>query len=210
MLNSQDDEELPPLKIRCTGNDCDHDLHCFLKTRSMAPEARGTCRECGADLVDWDRVQAQCLDDVAYTFKTLKYEYVRHHFWHAYITPRAINYARRKGREGLRRAAEGRVRSSVGKARADLFRDGTQTTTDPEKMDLLHYAQHATAACCRKCMEEWHGISPERALRDEEVAYLTALLMLYVGERLPDLAEQGVKIAPIRKPSTMHRAQESE
>jgi len=30
--------------------------------------------------------------------------------------------------------------------------------------EIVHYAQHATAACCRKCIEYWHGIGPVREI----------------------------------------------
>jgi hypothetical protein len=50
---------------------------------------------------------------------------------------------------------------------------------------------HAVAACCRKCMEYWHGIPRERALTAEEVTYFASLVWLYVCHKLdwPDAGE---------------------
>jgi len=113
------------------------------------------------------------------------------------IDAKAISHARRKGRRGMQEAAEKRIVSSVGRAQAELFRDGTQTPMGGENM--LYYAQHATASCCRMCIEEWHGIPRNRPLATDEITYLAALTMRYIGERLPDLADNPVKVPPVRR-----------
>jgi len=193
-------EDLEPLDIRCTSSDCENGLHCFRQTQKTA-EANlgelgvkslgGACRSCGANLVDWSRVYKRDIRDVDYTFPALKYELIRHHFWHVEIDIKAVNHARRKGIVELRIAAENRIRGSVGKAKAQLPFDGRQT---PKSGNVLFYAQHATASCCRKCIEEWHGIPSDRALTNTEVTYLTDLVMLYVKDRLPLLSENGEKV----------------
>ena len=45
-------------------------------------------------------------------------------------------------------------------------------------------AQHATATCCRKCIQKWHGIEKGRALNDAEVQYILALIMGWIGDQL--------------------------
>jgi hypothetical protein len=190
-------ESLPPLKITCTSSKCEDGLHCFLqkkrqKTKVVQKNPHGTggkCRACGADLVAWDRVYRNDLSDVGYTFEMLKYELIRHHFWHRELDQKAVNHARRKGRSGMRIAAEQRLRKSVGDANPAY--DGRQT---PKSGNALFYAQHATATCCRKCVEEWHGIPRGVPLSQEAIAYFTELLMLFVGERLPQLEEDGMKV----------------
>jgi hypothetical protein len=152
------------------------------------------CRSCGAKLVDWARVFQKDVNDAAYTFQALKYELIRHHFWHKEIDEYAIAHARRKGWVGMRLAAEKRLRSSVGKA-ADSF-DKRQT---PLEGNALFYAQHATGTCCRECIEAWHGIPHDRALSDEEITYFAQLLILYVEDRLPYLTEGGEKIPRKRR-----------
>jgi Domain of unknown function (DUF4186) len=153
---------LPPLKVTCTATDCEVDLHCFkFHSRKMKPSDRGNCRNCGISLVDWDRVHAKDADDIDHTFSELKHEFIRHHFWHKEIDEVADKHARRKGRLLLRTAADKRIRSSVGGAQP--VRDGQQT---PMGGNILYYAQHATACCCRTCIEYWHAIPKGRELTD--------------------------------------------
>jgi hypothetical protein len=41
-------------------------------------------------------------------------------------------------------------------------------------------AQHATAICCRGCISKWHGIGKDRALDENEVAYVMALILEWI------------------------------
>lgn len=186
--------ELKPLDITCTSVDCENDLHCFKQTREMRRKHQyGRCRACGAELVDWERLYKRDLSDVVHTFNSLKYELIRHHFWHLEIDQKAVNHACRKGKIGIRTAAENRIRKYVGPAKP--VRDGRQT---PKEGNAIFYAQHATASCCRTCIEYWHNIPKGRELTDEEIDYLTNLILLYIEERLPFLKENGEKIPVIR------------
>lgn len=187
---------LAPLEITCSSADCKSGLHCFTQTKKMkGTDEGGRCRYCGAELVDWSRTHKRDLDDVQYTFEALRYELWRHRYWHIDIDEKAINHARRKGKSGMKAAAERRLRSSVGDA--NPYRDGYQT---PKKGNVLYYAQHATATCCRKCMEDWHGVPMGQALTDRQIAYFTDLLMLYIDERL-QLTENGEYVPSIRRKS---------
>lgn len=180
---------LKPLTIRCVSTDCANDLHCFqLTTRLLASGPSGRCRSCGVELVDWDRVHTRNLLDVDYTFTALRYELIRHHFWHIPLSQYAINYARRKGSVGLRHAAQKTIRNAVGNPIHPA--QGRQTPRETKlTANTIHYAQHATACCCRKCLAEWHGIPMDRVLSDGEISYLTDIVMLYVTARIPNLAE---------------------
>ena len=66
------------------------------------------------------------------------------------------------------------------------FDDGIQT---PFSGNIIYYAQHGTATCCRKCAEEWHGIDRNRPLTGDEVKYMVDLIMLYIKKRAPEFAE---------------------
>jgi Domain of unknown function (DUF4186) len=184
-------QKLEPLKVRCTSADCGNDLHCFRKSREMAASDRGKCRYCRADLIDWARVQRRDVRDVAFTFNELKNEMIRHHFWHVEIDEKAINHALRKGRVLLNIASHKRLVQSVGRVKP--FHDGFQT---PYSGNIIYYAQHAVAACCRKCVDYWHGIPEGRALTEDEIEYLDSLVNLYIKERLPDLPDRPTKIRP--------------
>src|ERR1700681_654727 len=94
---------LKPLKIKCTSSDCTNNLHCFLKTKKLVAAGKtGRCRYCDADLVNWERVHRRNPGDVQYVFEMLRLEMIRHYFWHAPLTERARNHARRKGKRALR------------------------------------------------------------------------------------------------------------
>lgn len=186
------------LNITCTSTDCNNGLHCFKPTRKMKKDGdTGKCRECGADLIDWSRVHQKEILDAEYTFKSLKYELIRHEFWHRDLTKKAINYAKRKGYSGLKKRATTVIKKYVDQI--DEAWDGRQTPMDDEDMNAIHYAQHGTATCCRKCVEYWHGIPKDRKYSDEEIEYLADLIMLYIKDRFPPLTDDGENVPPIRK-----------
>jgi hypothetical protein len=185
-----------PLKIKCTSVDCANDLHCFKQAKKMAPEARGTCRACGVSLVDWERVHRRDPRDANYTFEALQYELIRHHHFHKPIDDHALRHARRKGMTRLKEAVRKRVEKSL--APAAPFHDGFQT---PLKGNTIYYAQHATACCCRTCLEYWHGVPKGRPLTDQEIGYCIALIELYLRKRLPDLKDESEKVPARRRES---------
>jgi hypothetical protein len=114
---------------------------------------------------------------------------IRHHFWHLDFDESAVKHAVRKGRLLLHEAARRRIETSV--LRAGQAFDGRQT---PREGNTIFYAQHATAACCRTCIEYWHGVPKDRDLTAEEADYLTTLVIAFLDERLPDLADHPVSV----------------
>ena len=54
----------------------------------------------------------------------------------------------------------------------------------PMRNHPVFIAQHATATCCRRCIEKWHGIEKGRALNEKEIDYVVALTMGWIGEQL--------------------------
>ncbi len=58
-------------------------------------------------------------------------------------------------------------------APAEPANDGRQT---PLRNHPAFIAQHATATCCRGCLEKWHKIPKGRPLSDREVDYVVAVL----------------------------------
>jgi hypothetical protein len=194
MSTNTDNKALKPLKIKCTSTDCGNNLHCFLLSKRLLHNGpSGRCRSCGAQLIDWVRVHRKDVTDVRYTFEALRFELIRHHFWHIPLSQYALNYARRKGKVELEIAASNQIRRAIGNPNHP--RAGRQTPREYNRnANAIHYAQHATASCCRRCLEEWHGIPPNREVTASEIDYLTALAMLYIGARIPDLAEVGVHV----------------
>ena len=58
-------------------------------------------------------------------------------------------------------------------APAEPKNDGRQT---PMRGHPIFIAQHATATCCRGCLEKWHHIARRRTLSEEEIQYVLDLL----------------------------------
>ena len=173
-----------PLGMKCTNTDCEHGLHYFKPTKK---HPLGRCRNCGAAPVDWDRLHKKDIQDVAHTISALQNECIRHQMWRAAIDEEALRKAHALGLNGLRLAAERRIRTKSFSGVPHPVYDGRQT---PMHGNVVYYAQHATATCCRKCIYYWHGIPQDRPLREDEIAYLTELIMVYCQKRLSSLATQ--------------------
>lgn len=62
-------------------------------------------------------------------------------------------------------------------APANPKNDGAQT---PMKNHPVFIAQHATATCCRGCLEKWHHIPKGRELTINEQNYVVALIMEWI------------------------------
>jgi hypothetical protein len=61
--------------------------------------------------------------------------------------------------------------------------DGRQT---PMRGHPIFVAQHATATCCRKCLQKWHGIAKGRRLGEDEKAFILTLVMAWVDRALKE------------------------
>jgi hypothetical protein len=190
-------EEKPLPEVTCSSRDCERDLHSFLRPRPRDQSYRNEkCVECGANLIDWHRLDRHDLSDVDYTVEALEHECVRHYYWHKPLDERAVNHALRKGLSGLREAVERRLWKSVAPPRAQNSWDGRQT---PKSGNVIYFAQHATATCCRRCIEAWHKIDRNRSLTEPEHGYMTALIMRYIRTRMPDLPEHGQHVPRSRE-----------
>ena len=62
-------------------------------------------------------------------------------------------------------------------APAEPKNDGKQT---PTKGHPTFIAQHATATCCRSCLEKWYHIPKGRELTKEEIDFVISLLMEWI------------------------------
>ncbi len=54
-----------------------------------------------------------------------------------------------------------------------IVNDGKQT---PMRGHPVFVAQHATATCCRGCLQKWHHIQTDRPLTLDEQAYIVAII----------------------------------
>ena len=58
--------------------------------------------------------------------------------------------------------------------------DGKQT---PLRNHPIFVAQHATATCCRGCLEKWHAIPKGRGLTEEETRYVLKVLRRWLSSQ---------------------------
>lgn len=65
-------------------------------------------------------------------------------------------------------------------APAEPANDGKQT---PMRNHPAFVAQHATATCCRGCLQKWHGIQKGHALDDEERRHVLSVLEKWLAEQ---------------------------
>jgi len=59
--------------------------------------------------------------------------------------------------------------------------DGKQT---PMKGHPVFIAQHATATCCRGCIQKWHKINKGRALNKKDVDFIVSLIMAWIKQQI--------------------------
>ncbi len=50
----------------------------------------------------------------------------------------------------------------------------------PVPKNPVFIAQHATATCCRGCIQKWHGIKKGKELTDQEIQFLVELIMGWI------------------------------
>ncbi|MGM5484252.1 MAG: DUF4186 domain-containing protein [Nanobdellota archaeon] len=65
--------------------------------------------------------------------------------------------------------------------------DGKQT---PWKGHPVFTAQHATATCCRKCIEKWHKIPKGKKLDEKDMNYLKDIIMRWIKRESPQMKEK--------------------
>lgn len=82
-----------------------------------------------------------------------------------------LDYLRSKGLPVVLAHAEDFIVRRL--APAVIPNDGKQT---PFRGHPVFVAQHATACCCRGCLEKWHRIPAGRALTEEEQKHVLATL----------------------------------
>lgn len=59
--------------------------------------------------------------------------------------------------------------------------DGKQT---PMHGHPVFIAQHATATCCRSCLEKWHHIKKDKELTVKDQEYIVTLIMCWIQKEI--------------------------
>jgi hypothetical protein len=94
-----------------------------------------------------------------------------------HLGERELNYLRKKGTSAvLQHAAE-----IIGKRLAPTLpaNDGRQT---PWHNHPVFVAQHATATCCRGCLQKWHQIPKGRELTAQEQEYIVQVIGSWLAQ----------------------------
>ena len=94
---------------------------------------------------------------------------------------KVLTYAVEKGVATLRNHAVDFISARI--AIAEPANDGRQT---PMSNHPVFVAQHATATCCRGCIEKWHGIPKGRELTETECEFIVELIMKWIEKQLRD------------------------
>jgi len=94
-------------------------------------------------------------------------------------------YLRRKGLATI--LEHGRTFIEQRLAPARPANDGRQT---PTKGHPFFIAQHATATCCRRCLQRWHRIEQGTALSQRQIQYILAINRRWLLSQCPELEDR--------------------
>ena len=93
-----------------------------------------------------------------------------------HLTKKEREYLEEKGMETIRRHTEDFVRIKLSPAHP--LNDGKQT---PMHGHPAFKGMHATACCCRGCLEKWHNIPSGKILNNDERRYIVDVLMDWIN-----------------------------
>ena len=92
-----------------------------------------------------------------------------------HLRKKEIEYINKKGLEEIKKQAYEIINKRI--KPETIENDGKQT---PMKNHPVFIAEHATATCCRGCLEKWHHIKKNKELTDHEVDFIVELIMEWI------------------------------
>ena len=95
-----------------------------------------------------------------------------------HLSEKDIDYINTKGIDTIERHALDFVKNRL--SHKVVLNDGKQT---PMRGHPVFIAQHATATCCRGCLEKWHKIKKDKELTIEEQKYIVEVIMHWIKEK---------------------------
>ena len=95
------------------------------------------------------------------------------------LKAKELEYIKDKGLDKIRSHACDFIRYRV--APAEPANDGKQT---PTRGHPVFIAQHATACCCRGCIEKWHHFPKGVDLTQEQQEYLVSIIMEWINRQI--------------------------
>lgn len=96
-----------------------------------------------------------------------------------HLSPSEKQYTKNKGLDTIRLHAEDFVKKRL--SPAFIPNDGRQT---PMRGHPVFKAQHATACCCRGCMNKWYKVPQNVELTPLQQAKIVNLLMAWIEKEL--------------------------
>ena len=84
-------------------------------------------------------------------------------------------YVRQKGLDKIQEHAQDFIEKRL--APSVIPNDGKQT---PMRGHPVFISQHATATCCRGCLEKWHKIRAGKELTPRQKEYIVHVIMLWI------------------------------
>jgi len=92
-----------------------------------------------------------------------------------HLKQKEIEYINKKGLEEIKKQAYEIINKRL---KPEIIKnDGKQT---PMKNHPVFIAQHATATCCRGCIEKWHHIKKNKELTEHEIDFITTLIVEWI------------------------------
>lgn len=95
------------------------------------------------------------------------------------LRTKELEYINDKGMDKIYSHACDFIRDRV--APSEPTNDGKQT---PMRGHPVFIAQHATATCCRGCIEKWHKFPQHRELTKTEQEYLVSIIMEWINRQI--------------------------
>lgn len=90
-----------------------------------------------------------------------------------------VNYIEKNGLNKVIEHGYGFVEKRLKPSRID--NDGKQT---PTKGHPFFISQHATATCCRKCLEKWHNICQNKELSQNEINFIISINITWIRKQI--------------------------
>lgn len=95
------------------------------------------------------------------------------------LRSKELEYIKKKGLDKIYSHACDFIKTRI--APAKIPNDGKQT---PMRGHPVFIAQHATATCCRGCMEKWHNIPKGIELTPDTQNYLVKVIMEWIKKQI--------------------------
>ena len=96
-----------------------------------------------------------------------------------YLKNKDKEYVREKGIETIEKHARDFIEKRL--APKEIKNDGKQT---PMRGHPVFIAEHATATCCRGCLNKWHKIPKNIELSEEQKAYIVEVIMTWIKRQM--------------------------